>query len=309
MTALLGVIAAGALFARELPWANAALFGASEAPLRFPLSTGVMAAFTALLALGRKPGEGDSEESPPSEEESSRVPAGRDLDSLGNLEKMFTLGELAGAIAHEIKNPLAGISGAIQVIADDLPAGDRRREVFRDILKEIDRLDKSVRNLLGFARPPEPHLVIAPLGDVIHSVGELLAGQAKKQSVDVTILLGGGPEKVLMDPEQMRQALLNVAMNALHAMPGGGTLTMTARGREEDGAVEIAVADTGKGIEREEVGKLFVPFYTTKPGGSGLGLAITKGIVEKHGGEVTVQSRVGEGTTVRITLPVREENA
>ncbi len=234
--------------------------------------------------------------------------AGRD-ETMQKVERMATIGELASAIAHEIKNPLAGISGAIQVLAEDFPSGDPRKEIIVEVLSEIGRLDKTVRDLLSFARPPEPHFIRTPVDGVVERALRLIKGHAKKLYVDVNIVSDEEPVDVRIDPEQMQQVFLNIMMNALHSMPGGGTLTVAIRARKGEGRVEVSVSDTGQGIPDVEAEKIFKPFYTTKNTGTGLGLAVSKNIVEKHNGEITVESELGRGACFRVILPLEEKNA
>ncbi len=226
------------------------------------------------------------------------------MEAVQRLEKMATIGELAAAIAHEIKNPLAGISGAIQVFAEDFPEGDRRREIIDDVLAEIARLDKAVKDLLAFARPPEPSIIPIPVDVIIERTVRLVTGQARKQSVEVCVELPERPITIQVDPEQIQQVFLNIMMNALHSMPRGGTLTVSAAERAQDGEADVRISDSGAGIAEEEIKNIFRPFYTTKHMGTGLGLTISNNIVEKHNGRLVVSSRAGEGTTFLITLPL-----
>lgn len=227
------------------------------------------------------------------------------VDTMQRVEKMATIGELAAAIAHEIKNPLAGISGAIQVFAEDFSPNDPRKEIIKEVLGEIDRLDKAVRDLLSFARPPEPNFVKTPILPVVERATRLIGAQAKKQNVNIEIIAAEDIE-FHVDPEQMQQVFLNVMINALHSMPGGGILTVMTYPKTDRGEAEISITDTGQGIRQEEILNIFKPFFTTKHGGTGLGLAISKNIVEKHGGALIVESQVGTGSKFRIILPLED---
>lgn len=227
------------------------------------------------------------------------------VDAMQRVEKMATIGELAAAIAHEIKNPLAGISGAMQVFAEDFPEDDPRKNIINDVLGEIERLDRTIRDLLSFARPPDPHPVKTPVTPVIERAVRIISAQAKKQDVDIELALTE-EHPFHIDPEQMQQVFLNIMLNALHSMPGGGKITITTQPTEQ--GTEILIADTGRGISSEELKNVFRPFYTTKYTGTGLGLSISKNIVEKHGGKLAVESRPGVGSTFRIALPVEVRN-
>ncbi|MCK4911231.1 MAG: hypothetical protein KAR83_06300 [Thermodesulfovibrionales bacterium] len=233
-----------------------------------------------------------------------KTPDSRSIRSMEKVEKMATIGELSAAIAHEIKNPLAGISGAIQVLAEGFPRDDQRREIMDEVLAEISRLDKTVRNLMAFARPPAPSLIRMPVSAIIERTVELIAGQAKKQHIDVNILSTDDLAVVRADPDQMQQVLLNIIVNALHAMPQGGELKVATRVIKAEGVVEVAVSDNGRGIAEADVERIFEPFFTTKTSGTGLGLAICRNIVESHRGTVDVKSAPGQGATFRIRLPL-----
>lgn len=229
------------------------------------------------------------------------------LDAVQKLEKMATIGELASAIAHEIKNPLAGISGAIQVFAEDFPDGDPRRDIIADVLGEINRLDKAVKDLLAFARPPEPSIISIPVDVILDRTVRLVSGQVKKQGVDMQVRIAEYPVMIQVDPEQIQQVFLNIMMNALHSMPKGGRLKVDASARPKNGEADIVIADSGPGIPEDEVKNIFKPFYTTKHMGTGLGLTISKNIVEKHHGRIEVTSIAQKGTTFTIILPLSSE--
>jgi signal transduction histidine kinase len=231
------------------------------------------------------------------------------VETMQNVEKMAYIGEMASAIAHEIKNPLAGISGAIQVFSDDFPPGDPRKDIITEILGEIGRLDKAEKDLLSFARQPEPHFILTPVESVIERCLMLISGQADKEGIRVDAVAPEEPVKLLIDPEQMQQVFLNIMINSLHSMPGGGTLTVITKVRKDEGRVEVSFTDTGQGIPDENLGNIFKPFFTTKHTGTGLGLAISKNIVDKHRGKILVESEVGSGSTFRVLLPLGGEDA
>lgn len=225
------------------------------------------------------------------------------------VEKMASVGELAAAIAHDIKNPLAGISGAIQVFAEDFPSEDPRKGIIKEILQEIERLDRSIRDLLSYARPPEPNLVRTSIIPIIERVVRLASTQARKQNIDIEIEHPEDVREINVDPEQIQQVFLNIIINAMQSMSeGGGRLTITTAFNEETGMAEVSFADTGPGIPEATQKDIFKPFFTTKHTGTGLGLAISKNTVEKHGGTILVESRLGVGTTLRVLLPLETKH-
>jgi len=223
-------------------------------------------------------------------------------DALGKMEKMASLGELAAAIAHEIKNPLAGISGAIQVLAEDIPNTDPRKEIIREILNEIDRIDQSIRNLLIFAGPPEPRVISTHVAPVVERAKALIAKQAEKQGVRILLSRTAESRDVQLDPEQMQQVFLSIMLYALQSMPSGGALDISIRERDGD-HMEAVFTDTGKGISPEDLMNIFKPSFTTKHTGTGLALAIGKNIVESHGGAIEVRSRPGLGSAFHVIIP------
>ncbi|MBI4689666.1 MAG: HAMP domain-containing protein [Nitrospirae bacterium] len=227
------------------------------------------------------------------------------FEELQSVEKMATIGELASTLAHEIKNPLAGISGAIQVLAEDFPPNDPRKEVITEILNEIERLDRSVKDLLTFARPPDLHPVLTHLQPIIDRAKRLIELQAEKQGVTVRLMPGDNVGEINVDPEQMQQVFLNIMLNALQSMPTGGMLTVATDLSADKNEAEIAFSDTGQGIEDEAIKNIFKPFFTTRHMGTGLGLAISRNIVERHNGRIIVGSQVGIGSTFRVILKAK----
>ncbi len=224
------------------------------------------------------------------------------IEEMKRVERMATLGELAAAIAHEIKNPLAGISGAIQVLAEEFPEGDPRKETIEEVLKEIERLDKTIKDLLNFARPIEPRVIEIDLKSILDKTLSLVKKQAQKQNIKIELKYDEEIGLLKVDPQQIQQVFLNIILNAFHSMPDGGELTIEAK--RLNGKVEIAIKDNGIGIPPEDLKKIFKPFYTTRYAGTGLGLPISSNIIEAHGGEIKVESTPGIGSTFRIILPV-----
>ncbi len=216
------------------------------------------------------------------------------------VEQMATLSELASAIAHEIRNPLAGISGAIQVLSEEFPESDPRQPIIKEILKEVERLDGSVKDLLLFAKAPEPVLRHVPAKVVFERLMRFIEPQAKRNNVSIDILIP--EEELYVDPDQIHQAFFNIAQSSIQNMPHGGTLKIEMKTQER--VQIISFSDTGSGIPPDEVKLLFKPFYTRSSGISSLGLAISRGIIEKHGGKIEVDSIMGRGTTFNIYLPV-----
>jgi len=228
-------------------------------------------------------------------------------EQMKRADRLASIGEMAAGIAHEIKNPLAGIAGVIQVLRKDLPPGEPKRAVLDEVLSQVERMDKAVRNLLSFARPPEPKMTLVDVNELIAKLHDFLSPQFAKSGIAAERKLSAGLPWLVLDPDLIQQALLNLSLNAIKAMPQGGTFTIETRmelpEEESTGAIKIIFSDTGEGISPENLGRIFSPFFTTRQQGTGLGLAITQRIIEQHNGEISVMSTPGRGTSFTISLP------
>jgi signal transduction histidine kinase len=226
-------------------------------------------------------------------------------------DRMASIGELASGIAHEIRNPLAGIQGAIQVMAEGFPKEDPRTQVTDEIQKQIYKLERLVKDLLNYSKPVPTNYLPTDINQLVNKVLSFFMTQ-RGRSVDFRIekRLFSSLPKTMIDPSSMEQAFLNIILNAQKAMPKGGTFTVSTivlPKRKDDGEevheVQIIFEDTGVGIPGENLLKIFNPFFSTRSDGTGLGLSITKNIVEQHGGKIEVESQVNLGTKFMITLP------
>ena len=217
---------------------------------------------------------------------------------------LATLGEMAAVIAHEVKNPLAGVRGAIQVIGGRLPAGAADGTVIRDILARIDALNELMEDLLLFARPPQPQRVPVEILSLLARTVDLLKRDPALRLVQVDI--GGSAPPLSADAEMLRIVFHNLLVNAAHAIRGEGTIRVEVTSAEA--VCQVTVIDRGPGIPTELHDKLFVPFFTTKSRGSGLGLPTAKRLVEVHGGTIAIAS-TSTGTTVTVSLPVASDTA
>jgi two-component system NtrC family sensor kinase len=230
-------------------------------------------------------------------------------------EKLASLGKLSASIAHEINNPLAGILTfarlLIRVLETGPPDDEARAVCLKNlalIQRETERCTAIVRNLLDFARVRPLDLKALDPNLALEEALSLTQHKMQLQGITPKKEVAGGAV-VRADFGQLRQAFVNVLLNSCEAMPGGGTLTVTSRILSAERAVEIAVGDTGAGIAPEHLSHILDPFFTTKEKGTGLGLSVVYGIIEKHGGSMRAASRVGEGTTMTIRLPLAKEEA
>jgi signal transduction histidine kinase len=233
-------------------------------------------------------------------------------EQLARAERLATIGEMAAAIAHEIRNPLTGISGALSVLSRGFPNDDPRREIVRETHLLIDRLNKSVQEILVYSRPAQPQLQAVNVDDVVNRALLLVEGAAQKAKVDIIRQSAADSGAAALptvpaDPHQIQQVLMNLVLNAVQATPAGGRVSIrTYLSRDHDRAdcACIEIEDNGKGMTSEEAAKAFQPFFSTKTEGTGLGLPIAKQIVEQHGGRISLDSTSGKGTCVRVELPV-----
>jgi signal transduction histidine kinase len=216
-------------------------------------------------------------------------------------DRLATIGELAAGAAHEIRNPLTSIKSSLQYLETRCREESEKR-LLGVALAETDRIDGILAALLSFSRPTELRKEPCDLVALLEESAALVEIQARAKGVDLRLSLPPRPLAVEADGSQLKQVFLNVFLNAVQAMGGGGTLAVEAL-RAGGGRPLVRVTDTGPGIPEEALEKVFDPFFTTKKGGTGLGLSICYTIVKAHGGEIEVRSRPGEGTTVLVTLP------
>jgi len=221
-------------------------------------------------------------------------------------ERLAAIGRLAAGIAHEIRNPLASVSGSLELLQSAPDASEEDRRLMQIALREVERLNGLVANLLSYARPRPPQPMIFDLTELVQ---ELLTVAARDPAFDKVRMLGPEPlerQAVTADPNQLRQVLWNLLRNAAEAMPEGGSLRVEL-GREdtEPAGTWIRISDSGRGMDEETRAQIFEPFFTTKDKGTGLGLATVFRIVQDHDGHITVDSQPGRGTTFTVRLPKR----
>ncbi|HYN20811.1 MAG TPA: ATP-binding protein, partial [Thermoanaerobaculia bacterium] len=223
-------------------------------------------------------------------------------------DRMAAVGELAAGLAHEIGNPLAAISGSVQMLSSSPNATPSQRKLIDILLKEGQRLDRPIKGFLRFARPRERSIAPFDVARLLAENCELL--QNSPEVLDghlIEVRLDPPSASLIADPDQVSQIFWNLARNALRAMPNGGLLTVV--GRLEDNCYNLQVIDTGRGMSDEQIANLFHPFQSFFDGGTGIGMAIVYRIVQEHGGRLHVASRPGSGTTITVELPVGQRVA
>jgi two-component system NtrC family sensor kinase len=223
-------------------------------------------------------------------------------------EKMASLGKLAAGIAHEINNPLGGILIYSSLMMEDLPEEDPKRGDLARIVQETGRCKEIVKSLLEFARQTEPKMEPTDINRAINDGLFFLVNQALFHNIQIVKKLDSFLPFVRGNASQLKQVFMNIVVNAAEAMHGNGTLTITTSPAPDRKTVYVEFTDTGEGIPEENFNRIFDPFFTTKEvgKGTGLGLATSYGIVEDHGGKISVKSKVGEGTTFTIELPIHQ---
>lgn len=223
-------------------------------------------------------------------------------DCVKRVDRLAAVGELAAGVAHEIRNPLSAISGSVQILMDELPEENSSR-VFGDvILKEIERVNSIIEDLLYFAKPSKHYVTAINPNELVTNSLLLLLPSLKKEIVDLEKNLDPTIENINVDAQLIKQVLVNLLLNAIQALPKeGGKITVITK--KANGGIEIIIKDNGKGIDQGNLSKIFDPFFTTKDTGTGLGLAVSNKIIEIHHGYVRAESINGEGSTFTIYLP------
>jgi len=221
---------------------------------------------------------------------------------MSRAEHLATLGELATGLAHEIRNPLAGIAGVIEIIGRDLPATSPAREMVKDVRLEINQINRILTDLLETARPHPPRMMRSNLNTTVEHAVMLARQQVLSQPIKIELVKAPDLSEVEHDSDQIHQVLLNLLLNAVQAMDGAGTVRVEIAGQGH--CARVTVSDTGRGIPEEHLAHIFRPFYTTRGNGTGLGLSLARRIVEDHHGRISVSSVVGKGSEFEVLLPI-----
>lgn len=227
------------------------------------------------------------------------------MQKMQRVEQMTVVGQMATMLAHEIKNPLAGIKASMQILHEEPTLSEEDKVLLLQVIDEVKRIELLIKSLLNFARPPKPQFMAVNVNNILD------------QTINVSFRYPNGITVVrdfvsdlpatMADATQLQQIFLNLLLNATEAMPDGGIITVkTSNGALPDSFC-VEISDTGKGIDEGIRDKIFQPFFTTKPKGTGLGLAITKQFIEQHGGSISISRNSNQGTTFRVTLPIKKD--
>jgi len=230
------------------------------------------------------------------------------VDNARAAGRLAQVGTLAGGLAHEIRNPLSTLSLQLEILEEEFagaedPAARRTLAKVRALMEEVERLRDILDDFLQYARPHQLEPQITDLNELVEQVAEFVEPDALRQKVKIMKLLDEDLPAFALDPNKIKQALLNIVLNAQEAMPDGGEIMLRSSVKGKNAC--LSITDTGCGIAQEDLDKIFRVYYTSgKPGGSGLGLATAQRIIEDHGGEIRVRSEVGKGTELTVTLPI-----
>ena len=222
---------------------------------------------------------------------------------MSRAEHLATLGELAAGLAHEIRNPLAGIAGVIEIIGRDLPSTSPARAVLKDVRQEVSQINRILTDLLETARPHPPQVCLSNLNTTVEHAVMLARQQVLSKPIKIELQKAPDLAEVEHDSDQIHQVLLNLLLNAVQAMEKEGTVRVEIG--THDNCASVVVSDTGRGIPPQHLTDIFRPFYTTKGNGTGLGLSLARRIVEEHHGRIEVSSVVGKGSKFEVVLPFR----
>lgn len=236
-------------------------------------------------------------------------------DQMRVVDRLTTLGGLAAGIAHQVRNPLCSIKGLAQLLSENARSEENSQlsNYSKVILSDVDRIDKVVERLLKFIQPTTTTWAFASLPQIIDDTILLAKHDIKKKDIDIDVDVPRDLPDILCQEENMLQALLNIIVNAIQAIPEQGRITITARfeaheaQKSETGTIILGIEDNGPGIKEEHINRIFNPSFTTKEDGAGFGLVITRQTIEAHGGRIAVESVPGERTSFTVTLPVREK--
>jgi signal transduction histidine kinase len=228
-------------------------------------------------------------------------------------QQLAVAGQVAAAMAHEVRNPLTAIRSSVQYVMESRAAEPDTRELLEQVIAEVDRINRTISGVLGFSRPPQDEFVDLDFVEVVQDAMSLVEPYVVHHHIKLERSLDGPPLPIRGDSHQLRQVLLNLLLNACQATSMGGLLTVsrqpsTGMAPLEHGAMHacVTITDSGCGIPAEHLEAVFDPFFTTKAQGSGLGLSICRSIMERHRGAVRLESCVGQGTVASVTLPLRD---
>ena len=222
-------------------------------------------------------------------------------------ERLAAVGRMAAGVAHEVRNPLSSIKGLALLLRGKFEQDSRERETAGLLIQEVERMNRTVSELLSFARPPSLDLQKVSLGDLLNDSLRLISSDAQSRDISISQETDENLNFVFADKDRLNQVFINLLLNAVQSMESGGKLSVKAENSDKGDSVIVTIQDTGCGIAQENMTQLFYPYFTTKKGGTGIGLAISQKIVSDHKGSIKIDSVPDKGTTVTVELPVYNE--
>lgn len=218
-------------------------------------------------------------------------------------ERLAAVGRMAAGVAHEVRNPLSSIKGLALLLKGKFAAGSRESETAGLLIQEVERMNRTVSELLSFTRPAPLNIRRIDLGELLAEEMRLVSSDAQSAHIELRMQVADNLQPVAADRDRLNQVFINILLNALQSMEKGGTLWLAAENSPGEATVIVTISDTGCGIAEENLSQVFYPYFTTKPGGTGIGLAISQKIISDHGGTIRIDSIEGQGTTVTVELP------
>jgi two-component system sensor histidine kinase AtoS len=230
----------------------------------------------------------------------------RTEETMQRAEQIKICGEMAVGMAHEIKNPLAGIKVSIEVLLDELNLSDGDRDVLLKVINEVKRLELLIKSLLNFAKPPKPQFSLVDVKSILDNAANFSLKNPSNSNLEIIKNYDENLPSIMADAMQLQQVFMNLILNAVDALSDGGRLELTAMYDEAASSLQIMISDSGDGISDEVKGKIFQPFFTTKSKGTGLGLAISKRLIEQQQGTIVVENNFPKGTKFKISFPSKK---
>ena len=223
-------------------------------------------------------------------------------------ERMAAVGRMAAGVAHEVRNPLSSVKGLAFLLKNKFEPASQESETAGLLIQEVERMNRTVSELLSFARPASLDLQNVFLEEFLDENLQLIASDTQSNNIETKLEVAGDLKPVLADRDRLNQVFINLLLNGIQSMNNGGRLTVKAYNSESGDNVVVTIEDTGCGIAQENLSQLFFPYFTTKPGGTGIGLAISQKIISDHKGTIRIDSELDEGTTVTVELPIYDNN-
>ncbi len=220
-------------------------------------------------------------------------------------ERLAAVGRMAAGVAHEVRNPLSSVKGLALLLKEKFASSSRESEMATLLVREVERMNRTISELLSFARPATLDLAPVALEDLLHQSVRLIGADAASDAIVTIVDIEEDLPPVMADRDRLNQVFINIMLNAVQSMEKGGELRVSARTLTREAGVEVTIADTGCGMDRETLEQVFYPYFTTRQGGTGIGLAISQKIISDHGGTIRMESEPGRGTVVTIELPLR----